>query len=472
MLTLRAVRRGRRAPRRARAGPYGSRETALQLVDAGADRATAARGRASGRCWAAVLAVVALLILLPLARPGGAVVRRSGRLRARLLPGARPPRRAAARSWSPPIEAIGNSLSYAAGRHRHRPASSAASPPPRSTARGAGPARPRLRRAADAAAGHVGGDRRLRLPHRPRRAAARPALVLDPRPARAGAGRRALRRPDHAAGAAGRRRTGCARRRPCWAPRRCGPGARWTCRWCAGRCWSRPGFAFAVSLGEFGATVFIARPDTPTLPVAVARLLGRAGELNYGQAMALSTILMVVCAVRPAGCSSASAPTARGSSDDVAADWTGVTVRLRRAGARSTRSTWRSPSTRSCACSAPAAAASRRCCGSSPGCSAPTPGGCCSAGRDQAGVPAAPARGRADVPGPPALPAARRRRQRRLRAADARRGAGARRAARVAELLELVGLPGAQRRRRRRAVRRRAAAGRAGPRARAASRGC
>ncbi|KIE23772.1 iron ABC transporter permease [Streptomyces sp. MUSC 125] len=57
------------------------------------------------------------------------------------------------------------------------------------------------------------------------------------------------------------------------------------------------GFAFAVSLGEFGATVFIARSDNPTLPVAVARLLSRPGELNYGQAMALSTILMVVCAV-------------------------------------------------------------------------------------------------------------------------------------------------------------------------------
>jgi thiamine transport system permease protein len=57
------------------------------------------------------------------------------------------------------------------------------------------------------------------------------------------------------------------------------------------------GFAFAVSLGEFGATVFIARPDNPTLPVAVARLLGRPGDMNYGQAMALSTILMIVCAV-------------------------------------------------------------------------------------------------------------------------------------------------------------------------------
>ncbi|MFD1658396.1 ABC transporter permease [Streptomyces caeni] len=57
------------------------------------------------------------------------------------------------------------------------------------------------------------------------------------------------------------------------------------------------GFAFAVSLGEFGATVFIARPGAPTLPVAVARLLARPGDLNYGQAMALSTILMVVCAM-------------------------------------------------------------------------------------------------------------------------------------------------------------------------------
>lgn len=56
------------------------------------------------------------------------------------------------------------------------------------------------------------------------------------------------------------------------------------------------GFAFAVSLGEFGATVFIARPDAPTLPVAIARLLGRAGAANYGQAMALATVLMLVCA--------------------------------------------------------------------------------------------------------------------------------------------------------------------------------
>jgi thiamine transport system permease protein len=57
------------------------------------------------------------------------------------------------------------------------------------------------------------------------------------------------------------------------------------------------GFAFAISLGEFGATVFLARPDSPTLPVAIFRFLSRPGELNVGQAYALAVILMVVTAV-------------------------------------------------------------------------------------------------------------------------------------------------------------------------------
>ncbi len=56
------------------------------------------------------------------------------------------------------------------------------------------------------------------------------------------------------------------------------------------------GFAFAVSLGEFGATIFIARPDFPTMPVAIFRLLDKPGALNFGQAMAMSTILMAVTA--------------------------------------------------------------------------------------------------------------------------------------------------------------------------------
>jgi thiamine transport system permease protein len=57
------------------------------------------------------------------------------------------------------------------------------------------------------------------------------------------------------------------------------------------------GFAFAISLGEFGATVFLARPESPTLPVAIFRFLGRPGELNAGQAYALAVVLMVVVAV-------------------------------------------------------------------------------------------------------------------------------------------------------------------------------
>lgn len=55
-------------------------------------------------------------------------------------------------------------------------------------------------------------------------------------------------------------------------------------------------FAFTVSMGEFGASTFIARPDTPTIPVVIGRLLGRPGGAE-GQALALSVILMAVCAV-------------------------------------------------------------------------------------------------------------------------------------------------------------------------------
>jgi thiamine transport system permease protein len=56
------------------------------------------------------------------------------------------------------------------------------------------------------------------------------------------------------------------------------------------------GFAFAIAVGEFGATVFVARNELPTVPVAIFRALGRPGAANFGQAMALSTILMAVTA--------------------------------------------------------------------------------------------------------------------------------------------------------------------------------
>lgn len=69
------------------------------------------------------------------------------------------------------------------------------------------------------------------------------------------------------------------------------------------------GFAFAISLGEFGATAFLVRADHLTVPIAIYRSLGRVGGDNFSQAMALSVILMAMTAVvvvaidrlRPAG---------------------------------------------------------------------------------------------------------------------------------------------------------------------------
>ncbi|MEE6281790.1 ABC transporter permease [Georgenia sp. MJ170] len=56
------------------------------------------------------------------------------------------------------------------------------------------------------------------------------------------------------------------------------------------------GFAFAVSLGEFGATSFLARPESPTLPVVIFRLIGRPGAENYGMALAASVVLAALTA--------------------------------------------------------------------------------------------------------------------------------------------------------------------------------
>src|SRR6266496_2032601 len=53
-------------------------------------------------------------------------------------------------------------------------------------------------------------------------------------------------------------------------------------------------FAFTISLGEFGATLLISRPEYPTIPVAIERFLSQPGGLNYGQAMSMATILMLL----------------------------------------------------------------------------------------------------------------------------------------------------------------------------------
>ncbi|MBM3139545.1 MAG: iron ABC transporter permease [Chloroflexi bacterium] len=56
-------------------------------------------------------------------------------------------------------------------------------------------------------------------------------------------------------------------------------------------------FAFAVSLGEFGATSLLRRREFATVPIAIFDALGRPGPANLGKALALSTILMAVTAL-------------------------------------------------------------------------------------------------------------------------------------------------------------------------------
>ncbi|OLO91289.1 ABC transporter permease [Actinomyces naeslundii] len=62
------------------------------------------------------------------------------------------------------------------------------------------------------------------------------------------------------------------------------------------------GFALATSLGEFGATSFLARPQEPTLPVVVYRLIGSPGSQNQGMALAGGVVLAVGSAVVMLGC--------------------------------------------------------------------------------------------------------------------------------------------------------------------------
>ncbi|HKJ10843.1 MAG TPA: iron ABC transporter permease [Ornithinimicrobium sp.] len=54
------------------------------------------------------------------------------------------------------------------------------------------------------------------------------------------------------------------------------------------------GFAFAVSLGEFGATSFLARPERPTVPVLIYDLISSPGADNAGMALAASVVLAVL----------------------------------------------------------------------------------------------------------------------------------------------------------------------------------
>ncbi|MEO6867819.1 MAG: iron ABC transporter permease, partial [Gaiellales bacterium] len=55
-------------------------------------------------------------------------------------------------------------------------------------------------------------------------------------------------------------------------------------------------FALATSFGEFGATTFVARPETVTLPVMIGRLISRPGVVNTGMALAAGVLLTLGCA--------------------------------------------------------------------------------------------------------------------------------------------------------------------------------
>lgn len=62
------------------------------------------------------------------------------------------------------------------------------------------------------------------------------------------------------------------------------------------------GFALATALGEFGATSFLVRPETPTLPVVLYRLVGAPGAANQGMGMATAVILAAATAGLMLGC--------------------------------------------------------------------------------------------------------------------------------------------------------------------------
>ena len=219
-------------------------------------RSSGSRTLRSSRCRSLALVVRSLRV--------------GGRLRARPLPvararDARAARRAVAR----------DRRTRSSSRSARRRSRSRRDPGGRRRRAAAGA---RARRARDAAARRLGRDARLRLPARVRRrrrstsARRRRSSRSRSRSSRcrssSARSRPALRSID----------AGSARRRPCSAPRRPASGARSSCRSSPGRSRVAAGLAFAVALGEFGATVFVARADWPTLPVAIFRFLGRPGR--------------------------------------------------------------------------------------------------------------------------------------------------------------------------------------------------
>ncbi len=83
------------------------------------------------------------------------------------------------------------------------------------------------------------------------------------------------------------------------------------------------GFALATSLGEFGATSFLARPQTPTLPVVLYRLIGSPGAQNQGMGLAAAVVLAAGTAAIMLACERAQTIHLRRGREPVALPTTG-----------------------------------------------------------------------------------------------------------------------------------------------------
>ncbi len=62
-------------------------------------------------------------------------------------------------------------------------------------------------------------------------------------------------------------------------------------------CAGAAALSFAVSLGEFGATTFLSRSSSTTLPIAISQLLSRPGTTLQASGFALAAILAIMTAV-------------------------------------------------------------------------------------------------------------------------------------------------------------------------------
>ena len=261
----------------------------------------------------------------------------------------------------PPTEAIRNSLVFAADRDGHRGRRRRARRRSRS---GDGAPRAWLDTGLMLPLGTSAVTIGLRVPHhaRPsRRSTCAPRRSSSRSPRRWSRSRSSCGR---SCPCCGRSTTACARPRRCSARRRAGRGARSTCRSSPRRSPSAPASRSRSRSASSARPCSSRGPTRRRCPIAIFRLLGRPGASNYGQAMAMATILMAltvrVRADRRARAPRRSRRVLRCSTVDGAivrfgehAALDGVDLSV--------------PTGRSSPCSARAAGARRRCCARSPG---------------------------------------------------------------------------------------------------------